>query len=310
MICIIFMLCIKKVVLYLKCNLYYFERMIFMKKVLAIVLAAVICLSFAACGKSVEPEKDLDNVTSAGVLKVGMECAYAPFNWTQSDDSNGAVKIKNADGYANGYDVQIANKIAKALGVKLEVYAYEWDALVPAVESGNLDCVIAGMSPTEERKETVDFTSNYYVSNLVIIVNKESKYATAKTLAEFEGAKINAQDGTFHADAVKQIKNVQSSVMKDFTMLYTALTANTIDGYIAEEPTAFALCSANDNITYAALVNNDTGFTCDEGDTAIAVAIRKGSSLNKKVSAVIDGISDSDKSELMKEMVAIAPTEE
>lgn len=112
-----------------------------------------------------------------------MECAYAPFNWTQMDESNGAVKISNADGYANGYDVQIAKQIAGGLDVKLEIYVYEWDALIPSVESGALDCIIAGMSPTAERKETIDFTSNYYISNLVIIMNKDSSYANASSLA-------------------------------------------------------------------------------------------------------------------------------
>ena len=281
-----------------------------MKKIIALIAVLALVLCLAACGSSVSAEKDLDNVKSAGVLKVGMECAYAPFNWTQGDDSEGAVKIANAEGYANGYDVQIAKNIAKEIGVDLEIYAYEWDALIPAVESGKLDCIIAGMSPTDERKETIDFSSNYYISNLVIITKADSQYANAKTLADFKGAKINAQDGTFHAEAAKQIENVQTAVMKDFTMLYTAVTAGTIDGYIAEEPTAFKVCGNNSELTFAPLVNNDTGFKCAESDTAIAVGLRKGSSLNEKVSAAIDAISAPARSDLMKKMVEIAPAEE
>lgn len=281
-----------------------------MKKLIAIIAALCLLVCFAGCGTKTDAAKDLENVKSAGVLKVGMECAYAPFNWTQTDDKDGAVKIANAEGYANGYDVQVAKKIAEKIGVDLEIYAYEWDALIPAVESGKLDCIIAGMSPTDERKETIDFSSNYYVSNLVIITKSDSQYASAKSLADFKGAKINAQDGTFHADALKQIEDVQSAVMKDFTMLYTAVTAGTIDGYIAEEPTAFQVCGNNTELTFAPLVNNDTGFKCTEGDTAIAVGLRKGSSLNENVSAAIDAISASDRSDLMKQMVEIAPAEE
>lgn len=281
-----------------------------MRKIIALVAVLVMVLSLAACGSSVDAANDLENITSAGVLKVGMECAYAPFNWTQPDNGDGAVKIANAEGYANGYDVQVAKNIAKELGVELEIYAYEWDALIPAVESGKLDCIIAGMSPTDERKETIDFSSNYYISNLVIITKADSKYADAKTLADFKGAKINAQDGTFHAEAAKQIEDVKTEAMKDFTMLYTAVTAGTIDGYIAEEPTAFQVCDNNEELTFVPLVNNDTGFTCDEGDTAIAVGLRKGSTLNEKVSAAIDAMSDSDRSALMKKMVEIAPAEE
>lgn len=283
-----------------------------MRRFLSAVMAIVMVIGlFALAGcKKADGTKDLEKVKSAGVLKVGMECAYAPFNWTQTDDSNDAVKIANAEGYANGYDVQIARKIAEKLGVKLEIYQYEWDALVPAVESGNLDCIIAGMSPTDERKELIDFSSNYYVSNLVIIVNKDSSFASATSLKDFEGAKVSAQDGTFHAEALTQIKNVQSSVMKDFTVLYNALTAKTIDGYIAEEPTAIAMCSANDTLTYAKLINNSTGFTAADGDVAIAVGMRKNSSLNIDISAAIDAISEADKAALMIKYIGLAPAEE
>ncbi len=280
-----------------------------MKKIIALALVLIMAAGFCSCAK-VNAAKDLENVKSSGVLKVGMECAYAPFNWTQQDDSEGAVKIANADGYANGYDVQIAKKIAQALGVKLEVYQYEWEALIPGVQSGKLDCIIAGMSPTDERKTEIAFSSNYYVSNLVIIVNKDGKFANASSVADFKGAKIGAQDGTFHADALAQIEGVQSNIMKDFTLLYAALTANTIDGYIAEEPTALQVCGANDKLAYAALVNNSTGFTCSDGDTAIAVGLRIGSSLEKEISKAVDAVTEEERSALMARMVSLAPAEE
>lgn len=111
--------------------------------------------------------------TSAGTLKISMECAYDPFNWTQTTDANGAVPIKGSTNtYANGYDVQIAKYIAAELGMSLEIIANEWDSLIPAVKSGAVDGIIAGMSPTEERMKEVDFTSCYYRSNLVIVYKK------------------------------------------------------------------------------------------------------------------------------------------
>lgn len=279
-----------------------------MKKIIALIAALALVFALAGCGSA----NTASNAggTDAKVLKVGMECAYAPFNWTQTDDKEGAVKIANAEGYANGYDVQVAQKIADALGYELEIYAYEWDALIPAVDSGKLDCIIAGMSPTDERKETIDFSSNYYVSNLVVITKNDNKYAAAKSLADLKGAKINAQDGTFHAEAAKQIEGAEVSVMKDFTMLYTAVTAGTIDGYIAEEPTALQVCGNNKDLTYVPLKNNDTGFKCSEGDTAIAVGLKKGSELNSKVSAAIDALTESERADLMKKMVELAPAEE
>ncbi len=281
-----------------------------LKRIAAMLLAIAMIFCIAGCGDRVDASKDLENVKAKGVLKVGMECGYAPFNWTETEEGNGAVKIANADGYANGYDVQIAKKIAESLGVELEVYAYKWEALIPAVDSGKLDCVIAGMSPTDERKETVDFSSNYYVSNLVIIVNKDGQYANAKSLADFQGAKVGAQDGTFHANALDQITNVDKKIMEDFTVLYNALTAKTIDGYVAEEPTAYAICESNEALTYVPLINNTTGFECSEGDTAIAVALRKGSSLNEEISKAIDAIDAESRASLMLNAVATAPTEE
>ena len=111
--------------------------------------------------------------TSNGTLKIAMECAYAPFNWTQTTDANGAVPIQGQDGmYANGYDVQVAKYIAAELGMALEVYSYVWDSLIPAVQSGAVDAIIAGMSPTAERAKEVDFTDCYYNSNLVVIIKK------------------------------------------------------------------------------------------------------------------------------------------
>lgn len=108
--------------------------------------------------------------TSNGTLRIAMECAYQPFNWTQTTDVNGAVPIMGKDGmYANGYDVQVAKYIAAELGMALEIYSLDWDSLIPAVQSGAVDGIIAGMSPTAEREEEVDFTDCYYNSNLVVI---------------------------------------------------------------------------------------------------------------------------------------------
>ena len=152
-----------------------------MKKLLhfvCVLLVAVtslgLSLGFAACGESADEN----------VLTVGMECGYAPFNYTQLDDSNGAVKIDNAQGYANGYDVMIAKKIAESLGKKLVIKKYEFKGLIPAVQAGTLDLIIAGMSPTAERKESIAFSDAYYQSQLVIVVKKDGKYKGRLTKKE------------------------------------------------------------------------------------------------------------------------------
>ena len=182
-----------------------------------------------------------------GSFKVGMECAYDPYNWTQNDDSNGAVPIANVPNkYANGYDVQIARQVAFALGMTLEVYQYEWDALIPALQSDTITGIVAGMSPTEERLKEIDFSAIYYQSNLVVISRKGSRLLECKSLSEIDqaGVKVAAQPGTFHLDALKaQTKNLTVvDNLEDFVAMRIALEAGTIDGYVAEEPTALSFC--------------------------------------------------------------------
>ena len=187
--------------------------------------------------------------TSSGIVfKVGMECAYDPYNWTQNDDSNGAVPIANVTGkYANGYDVQIARQVAYAIGATLEVYQYEWDALIPALQSEAITGIVAGMSPTEERLQEIDFSSIYYQSNLVVIARKGSRLLDCKSLSEIDqaGVKIAAQPGTFHLDALRaQTSNLTViDNLEDFVAMRIALEAGTIDGYVAEEPTALTFCN-------------------------------------------------------------------
>lgn len=113
---------------------------------------------------------------TTGVLKVGMECAYEPYNWTETASGTiGEVAISGEGKenlFANGYDVQVAQYVANQLGLKLEIYALEWDSLLPAVQSGAIDAIVAGMSPTAERQKEIDFTATYYESNLVVIIRK------------------------------------------------------------------------------------------------------------------------------------------
>ena len=137
-----------------------------MKKLISVLLAAltlVCCLGLAACsstsGETADGGAASDGSESSNVFRVGMECNYAPYNWAQTSPSDTAVAYAN--GYADGYDVQIAKRIADGLGKELEIVQTEWDGLIPALNSGKVDAVIAGMSATEERKLSVDFSDNY-----------------------------------------------------------------------------------------------------------------------------------------------------
>lgn len=243
-------------------------------------------------------------------LYVGMECGYIPFNYTQLDDSNGAVKIDNAPGYANGYDVMIAKRIAEHLGKELVIVKYEWNALVNAVKVGTLDFIIAGMSPTAERLEAIDFSDAYYESHLVVVVKADGPYKDATSLADLNGANLVAQLGTFHQIALSEQAGTYGinvgTPMETFPLMTAALVAGTIDGYVAEEPGAIADCSAAAGLKYIPLVNNDTGFKVSKEDTQIAVGLQKGSPLKDAVNEALAQISAEERLQIMETAISLA----
>ena len=266
------------------------------KLLLVVVLLMMLTVIFSPLSVVAQaaPADDLQTVVERGVLRVGMEAGYAPYNYRQTTDANGAVAIYNQNGeFANGYDVKIAKYIAEQMGVTLEVHALEWDSLINALNAGTIDAIIAGMSPTEERKEAIDFSDKYYESNLVIVVRKDGKFSDSDNIEDFVGANIVAQRGTFHVDALEQITTVTDTNQYDtFATMITALKANTIDGYIAEEPGAIADCTANSELMYVPIHNNENGFTTAEGDTQLAVGLRKGSSLTAEINSILATVSD------------------
>ncbi len=271
----------------------------------AAVLVATCALTLVAC-----------NGKQDGKLYVGLECAYSPFNYTQRDDSNGAVQIYNTNyrrvrnSYANGYDVMIAKQLAESLGKELVVVKMEWDALIPALNAGTVDMIIAGMSPTDERKEQIDFSEPYYQSNLVLVVRKDGKYYGKTQLSDFNGAKVAAQKGTFHDDALQQqgpsYGIEPQTPLADFPALINALKTKAIDAYVAEEPGAIENCASNPEFDYVRLHNNTTGFVATEADTAIAVGIKKGSSLTAQVNEILQGITDAQRQELMNKAIELS----
>lgn len=273
-----------------------------MKKVLLLVVAAMTMLVLAACGGSDEPAEGGEQ---SNVFKVGMEAGYAPFNWTQQDDANGAVKIDGAAEYAGGYDVEIAKQIAEGLGKELVIVKTEWDGLVPALQSGVVDAIIAGMSPTEERKQSIDFTESYYTSDFVIVTKAGGKYADAKTLADFAGAKITAQLNTTNYNVIDQIPDVQiQPAMDNFPAMRVAVESGVIDGYVAERPEAISAAAANTNFTYSVL---EDGFETELADVSVAVGLRKDYEEKAKIDEVLKGISEDDRQALMEAAIANQP---
>ena len=274
-----------------------------MKKILGAIAALAMTVGLAACGTPVS-----QGTANQNQLVVGMEAGYPPFNWTQNDDSNGAVKIQGTDQYAGGYDVEIAKRVAKQLGKELVIVKTEWDGLTPALVSSKIDAIIAGMSPTEERKATIDFTDSYYDSQLVLVVKKGSKYANATSLADFSGAKVTAQLNTFHYSVIDQIPSVdKQTAMDNFPAMRVALQSGTIDAYVSELPEAISAQAANSDFVMVKLTD---GFKTSPEDTQTAVGVRKDSSLTKEINEALKTISSEERQQIMENAIKNQPAAE
>lgn len=252
----------------------------------------------------VDQEALNQGLETPGVLRVGMEANYAPYNWSQTTDANGAIEISNASGeYANGYDVQIAKQIADALGLKLEIVKMEWDGLPPALQSAKIDAIVAGMSPTPEREKQIDFTDEYYGSDMVVVTLKDGPYANAQSINDFNGAKVTAQLNTFHVDLLDQMQGIDKQTpMDSFPTMISSLLSNKIDAYISDRPGALSAVAANQDLK---IVSFDEGKGFDTGDIAnwSSVGLRKDSPLMEPINQALSTIPDKDRENLMQEMV-------
>lgn len=248
-----------------------------------------------------------DEKTPKDEFRVGMEAGYAPFNWSQQTDANNGLPIQGQKSYAGGYDVQIAKKIADGLGKKLVIIQTKWDGLAPALQSGKIDAIIAGMSPTAERKKEIDFTDPYYESQLVIVVQKDGKYANAKSLADLSGAKLTGQLNTFHYDVIDQIPEVdKQQAMDNFSAMRTALTSGMIDGYISERPEGVTATSVNKDLKMLELPD-ENGFQTKPEDVQIAVGMRKGDPDIQKVNKILGSISNKERTTIMDQAIKDQP---
>ena len=300
-----------------------------MKKLLSIIMVLTMTLSLAACGGSAAPAatqataaapaaSDVPAGLEDGVLTIAMECAYAPYNWTQTDDSNGAVPIANVPGsYANGYDVMIGKKIAEANGWQLEVIQSDWDSLVPGVQSGTFDAVIAGQSMTAERAEQVDFAGPYFYATIVCVTKADGKFANAASIADLAGGSCTAQIATIWYDqCLPQIKDaaIQTAAETAPAMLM-ALETDTVDFICTDMPTAQGAVAAYPDMKILDFSGTDGDFQFSDEVRAenvnIGVSVMKGNTLLKdKIDAVLSTMTPDDMNALMEQAIAVQPLSE
>jgi len=290
------------------------------RKTLSILLCAAIAVStLALTGCTKKTDTSANNASTAAstaastekkVLKVGMECAFAPYNWTQPNNSNGAIAISNSSGeYANGYDVMMAKKIADAIGYDLEIVKTEWDGLAPGVASGKLNAAIAGMSITADRLKTVDFTDVYYKASIFALVKSDSKYASAKSLADLTGAKCTSQQNTIWYDMLKQIPgaNIQPA-MKNVPALIVALTSGKTEVFVTDKPTAMAASYANKNLVMLDFSASGNDFKASDEDVNLGIAVSKSApDLKTAINTALADISESDRDTIMQDAIKNQP---
>ena len=286
-----------------------------MKRLISLAMVCVMALgTLAGCGS----ESDSDGSSEKKVLKVGMECAYAPFNWTQETqelaDGSKAVKIYGTDFYAYGYDVAVAQKLADEMGMELEIHKVEWTSIGMALDAGEYDCIIAGMGKTAEREANYSFTDVYYYRTNCIVVKAGSGLEECKRLSDFAGknVKITTQLGTGWVNLLDQIPDgVLGANYETTSECFMAIQNDVADVCVIDLPTALAAQSTNPDLVIIEL-DPDDAFEGDEEMTNVCIATRKSDTeLRDKIQEAMNSISWNNKDTmdaLMEKMIKLMPS--
>lgn len=288
------------------------------RRMTGVLLTAVMALSMlAGCGSS-SGAAESGATEDKKVLKVGMECAYAPFNWTQETEevANGekAVPIYGTDFYAYGYDVMVAQKLADEMGMELEIHKVEWDSIGLSLDSGVYDCIIAGMGKTAEREQSYAFTEPYYYRDNCITVKKGSEYENITGLSQLadKGVKVTTQSGTGWVPLLDQIEGAEQIGNYATTAeCFMSISNGVADVAVIDLPTAKSAAMTNDDLVVISLDSSDT-FANDQEMTNVCIATRKDDTeFRDQIQAAMDAIGWNDKAamdELMDEAIKLQPS--
>jgi ABC-type amino acid transport substrate-binding protein len=248
------------------------------------------------------------------VLTVGLECEYAPFNWTTTVATETSVAIQDQPGlFCDGYDVRVAQYLADELDVELEVRKLAWDGLIPALNAGTIAAIIAGMTDTTERRESITFTNPYFETTSVMVVLNDSDFVSATTIEDFEGATVVAQLGTIQNSALADYADeesdnyvglIQGTAYETYFAAFQALVAGDarVDAILAEAPFAAQMQTAYPNqLTVIELVTED-GEPDDNFLVTVSVGLRLAdSSIEEDMNDILATISDSTRQTWMNE---------
>jgi ABC-type amino acid transport substrate-binding protein len=231
---------------------------------------------------------------------VGLEAEYAPYNWATSVSSDFTFPINGRKDFADGYDVAMAKKIAEGLGKKLVIKAIDWEGLIPAAERGSIDLIIAGMTPTPLREQSILFSDEYYRAEPVIVLRKDSSYANATSINDFSGAKIIAQMSTIYETLVEQVNGaIPQTSLKDYADLKLSIENKGSDIMIAELPVAIGMVNKNDDLTYIRFEEGN-GFVVDTKQVIVSIGMTLiNTELKARIDAILDLISHEERDLIM-----------
>ena len=272
-----------------------------MKKIITLLVLSLVIL----CGCSNNAPANDEEESS--VLRVGMECDYAPFNWTQVSDSDTAVAISSVD-FADGYDVVIASMIAEKIGREVQIVKTDWDSLIPSLNAGAIDCIIAGMTETPERAESVNFTTPYYESQMVVIVRKDSDLVGIDDIQALAGHNVLGQANTTYDEIIDQIEGVNHMTpLSTYSRMVLSLQSGEADAITAELPVANGVVAANPDLTYVEFAEGK-GFVVD---TSVSIAVAKeNEELLNQIQSALDSISAEERLSIMEAAVSRQPAVE
>ena len=256
-----------------------------------------------------EPAADVAGATlgDGKTLRVGMEAAYAPYNWQVSEESDTTIPIENVEGaYADGYDVQVAKRIAEELGMEPVAVKMEFGALVDSLSNGTIDIICAGMSVTPERAESADFTDSYIDDEVIIVVKKDGPYADATKLSDFAGASVLGQKDTFYDDLIEEIPDVNHlTPVATVPLVVDAIENGTCDAITFS---SMSLPNLLENYPDLMKVELEEGEGFSDPSNPDNAAIAKGQDeMLDRLNEIIAGISEEERLEMWQDCMDRQP---
>jgi ABC-type amino acid transport substrate-binding protein len=268
-----------------------------------LALLGLVAGALCSCGNS--GNKD--------TIRIGLECAYIPFNWVAKNPGEFTLPIQNHPGtYADGYDIQIAKRLSKELGKEVEIVQTKWESLITDLQMNSIDAIIAGMTDTETRRLQISFTDEYYRSELVLVTSASvaSRYEGTVSVEEF-GALVSGQN------IVSQIATVTDDVIDTFASEYGArhvtpvatfalAAQDVINGsafaMTAELPVAISISNKLSGLGIVHFDQEVLGETRSE--LGVSIGVRKNdTTLLNNLNSVLSKISKTDRESLMNAAV-------